>query len=55
VLDGIGYLSLVSAAGYLIQQLPHAGSWIGLTALAGSAVFCLWETGKALRANYGHR
>jgi anti-sigma factor RsiW len=55
VLDGIGYLSLASAAGYLLQQLPHAGTWIGLAALAGSAVFGIWETGKALRTNYGHR
>ena len=55
ILDGIGYLSLASAAGYLIQQLPHAGTWVGLAALAGSAVFGLWETGKALRTTYGHR
>jgi anti-sigma factor RsiW len=55
ILDGIGYLSLASAAGCLIQQLPHPGTWIGLAALAASAAFCLWETGKALRAAYGHR
>ena len=55
ILDGIGYLSLASAAGCLIQQLPHAGTWIGLAALAASAAFGLWETGKALRGNYGHR
>ena len=55
ILDGIGYLSLASAAGCLLQQLPHAGTWIGLTALAASAAFCFWETGKALRASYGHR
>jgi anti-sigma factor RsiW len=55
ILDGIGYLSLASAAGYLIQQLPHAGAWVGLAALAGSAAFGFWETGKALRATYGHR
>ena len=55
ILDGIGYLSLASAAGCLIQQLPHAGIWVGLTALAASAAFGIWETGKALRATYGHR
>ncbi|HUE04536.1 MAG TPA: zf-HC2 domain-containing protein [Bryobacteraceae bacterium] len=55
ILDGIGYLSLASAAGCLIQQLPHPGIWIGLTALAGSAAFGLWETGKALRDSFGHR
>jgi anti-sigma factor RsiW len=55
MLDGIGYLSVAAAAGCLIQQLPHAGTWIGLAALAGSAAFGLWETGKALRGNYGHR
>ena len=55
ILDGIGYLSLASAAGCLIQQLPHAGTWIGLAALAGSAAFGLWETGKALRTTYGNR
>jgi anti-sigma factor RsiW len=55
ILDGIGYLSLASAGGYLIQQLPHAGTWVGLAALAASAAFGLWETGKALRGNYGHR
>jgi anti-sigma factor RsiW len=55
LLDGIGYLSLASAAGYLLQQLPHARIWIGLAALAGSAAFGLWESGKALRGTYGHR
>jgi len=55
ILDGIGYLSVASAAGYLIQQLPHAATWVGMVTLAGSAAFCLWETGKALRATYGHR
>jgi anti-sigma factor RsiW len=55
ILDAIGYLSLASAAGYLIQQLPHAGIWVGLAALAASAAFGLWETGKALRTTYGHR
>jgi anti-sigma factor RsiW len=55
ILDAIGYLSLASAAGNLIQQLPHAATWIGMAALAGSAAFGLWETGKALRTTYGHR
>jgi anti-sigma factor RsiW len=55
VLDWIGYLSLAYAAGRLIQQLPHAATWIGLTGLAASAAFGLWESGKALRGNYGHR
>jgi anti-sigma factor RsiW len=55
ILDGIGYLSLASAAGYLLQQLPHPGIWIGLVALGGSAAFGLWETGKSLRGSFGHR
>jgi anti-sigma factor RsiW len=55
VLDGIGYLSLASAAGLLLQQVPHAGIWIGLAALAGSAAFGVWESGKALRHNFGRR
>jgi anti-sigma factor RsiW len=55
ILDGIGYLSLASAAGYLLQQLPHSGAWIGMAALAASAGFGLWETAKALRTTYGHR
>jgi len=55
ILDGIGYLSLASAAGFLIQQLPNAGIWVGLAVLGASAAFGLWETGKALRATYGHR
>ena len=55
ILDGIGYLSLASAAGYLLQQVPHAGAWIGLAALAASVAFGFWETGKALRSSYGHR
>ena len=54
-LDAIGALSLASAAGYLIQQLPHAATWVGLVSLAASAAFGLWETGKALRTTYGHR
>ena len=55
ILDGIGYVSLASAAGCLLRQLPHADTWIGMAALTASAAFGLWETGKALRANYGHR
>jgi len=55
ILDGIAYLSLASAAGYLIQQLPHSAAWIGLAALAGSAAFALWEAGKALSITYGQR
>ncbi len=54
-LDAIGYLSLATAAGCLIQQLPHAATWVGLVSLAASAAFGLWETGKALRTTYGHR
>jgi anti-sigma factor RsiW len=54
-LDAVGYLSLASAAGYLIQQLPHAATWVGLVSLAASAAFGIWETGKALRTTYGHR
>jgi anti-sigma factor RsiW len=54
-LDAVGALSLATAAGYLIQQLPHAATWVGLVALAASAAFGLWETGKALRTTYGHR
>jgi anti-sigma factor RsiW len=55
ILDGIGYLSMATAAGWLIQQLPHNGVWIGTIALAASAAFGVWETGKALKATYGHR
>jgi hypothetical protein len=54
VLDWIGYLSLAYAAGRLIQQAPHAGAWIALAGCTGSAAYSLWETGKALRRNYGH-
>jgi anti-sigma factor RsiW len=55
VLDWIGYLSLAFLAGRLIQQLPHAGDWVALASVAGCMAFGLWETGKALRANFGHR
>jgi anti-sigma factor RsiW len=55
VLDSVGYLSLAFLCGRLIEQLPHAGAWLALAASAGSVVFSLWETGKALRGNYGHR
>jgi anti-sigma factor RsiW len=55
VLDWTGYLSLAAAGAYLLQQLPHAADCIGLTALAASAVYSLWQTGKALRHNFGHR
>jgi anti-sigma factor RsiW len=55
VLDCIGYLSLAFAAGCLLEQLPHAGIWIGLATLAGSAAFGLWESGKALRQTFSHR
>jgi anti-sigma factor RsiW len=50
ILDGIGYLSMAAAAVCLMQQLPHAGVWIALTA---SAAFTLWQTGKALWGAYG--
>jgi anti-sigma factor RsiW len=53
ILDGIGYLGVATAAGYLLQQLPHAA--VGVTVIAACAAFGLWETGKALRATYGHR
>jgi anti-sigma factor RsiW len=55
VLDWIGYLSLALVSGQLIRQLPHAGGWIALAAMAGSAAFSFWETGRALRGNFGHR
>jgi len=55
VLDWIGYLSLAFLAGRLIQQLPHASDWIALVSVAGCMAFGLWETGKALRDNFGHR
>jgi anti-sigma factor RsiW len=55
VLDWIGYLSLAFLAGRLLQQLPHAGDWVALASVAGCTAFGLWETGKALRSNYGHR
>ena len=43
-LDAIGVLSVASAAGYLVQQLPHAATWVGLVSLGASAAFGLWET-----------
>ena len=55
LLDWIGYLSLAFLAGRLLQQLPHAGDWVALASVAGCMAFGLWETGKALRHNYGHR
>ena len=55
VLDTIGYLSLATAAGCLIEQLPHANQWFGHAILASSAAFCLWHTAKALRITYRHR
>ena len=55
ILNGIGYLGMATAAGYLLQQLPHAADWVGLTALAACAAFGVWEMGKALRQTYGHR
>jgi anti-sigma factor RsiW len=55
VLNAIGYLSVATAAGCLIQQLPNAGAWVGMAALAASAAFGVWEMGKALRTTYGHR
>jgi len=55
ILDTIGYLSVASAAGYLIQQLPNAGAWVGMACLAASAAFGVWKMGKALRTTYGHR
>ena len=55
VLDAVGYLSLATAAGCLIQQLPNAASWVGLVSIGASAAFGLWEMGKALRTTYGHR
>jgi anti-sigma factor RsiW len=55
ILNGIGYLGMATASGYLLQQLPHAADWVGLTVIAASAAFGVWEMGKALRATYGHR
>jgi anti-sigma factor RsiW len=55
VLDTIGYLSLATAGGFLIEQLPHAGQWIGQVVVVSSAAFCLWQMAKALRTTYGHR
>lgn len=55
ILDGVGYISVAAAAGFLLQQLPHAGTWIGTAAFAASAAFGIWETGKALRGSVGHR
>lgn len=55
VLDAIGYLSIATAAGCLLQQLPQSGAWIGTAALAASITFGAWEMGKALRITYGHR
>ena len=55
ILNGIGYLGMAAAAGYLLQQLPHATDWVGMTALTACAAFGVWEMGKALRTTYGHR
>ena len=55
ILDAIGYLSIATAAGYLLQQLPQSGAWIGTVVLTGSIGFGVWEMGKALRTTYGHR
>jgi anti-sigma factor RsiW len=53
ILDGIGYLSIATAAGLLLQQLPQSGAWVGTAALAASIGFGVWEMGKALRTTYG--
>lgn len=53
ILDGIGYLGMATAGAYLLQQLPHAA--VGITVVAASSAFGLWEMGKALRETYGHR
>jgi anti-sigma factor RsiW len=53
ILDGIGYLGMATAGGYLLQQLPHAA--VGVTVIAACAAFGAWEMGKALRETYGHR
>ena len=55
ILNGIGYLGMAAAAGYLLQQLPHAADWVGITVVAACAAFGVWEMGKALRTTYGHR
>jgi hypothetical protein len=55
VLDGIGYVSLATVGGYLLQQLPHLRDVVGIAALSACAAYGVWETGKALRATYGHR
>ena len=54
-LDTIGYVSLATAAGFLIEQVPHASQWIGQIIVVSSAAFCLWQMAKALRTTYGHR
>lgn len=51
VLDGIGYVSLAFAGACIVQHIPEAANWIALAALAASAAFALWQTGKALRHN----
>lgn len=55
LLDGIGYVSLSAVGGYLLQQLPHFRDVIGIAVLSACAAYGVWETGKALRATYGHR
>ena len=55
ILNGIGYLGMAAAAGYLLQQLPHSADWVGITVVAACAAFGVWEMGKALRTTYGHR
>ena len=55
ILNGVGYLGMATAAGYLLQQLPHASELVGISVIAACTAFGAWEMGKALRETYGHR
>ncbi|MEI9976235.1 MAG: hypothetical protein WDO73_31830 [Ignavibacteriota bacterium] len=55
ILNAIGYLSIATASGYLLQQLPDAGAFLGIASLTASIGFGVWQMGKALRTTYGHR
>ena len=51
-LDTVGYASLAAVAVYFLQQAPGAGIAV---AVAASAAFTLWQTGKAVRSSFVHR
>lgn len=55
ILNGVGYLGMAAAGGYVLQQLPHSGDWVGVVVLSACSAFGAWQTGKALRENYVHR